>query len=679
MGFFHREGNILVWQENQQTLWLRGWGKDGLRVQANLAGKILDLPQALLDLPGNIEPDVLIEVEEEQAQIQCGKIQATILRNGELTFNNVSTGKALLQEPAMLNFASPPPGRHFKYRNGGLYKVEAWFKANEGERFYGLGQHQHGFLDQKGCVIELQQRNTEVSIPFLVSSRKYGFLWNNPAIGRVELGCNATHWVAEAARQLDYYVVCGDSYVDILEHYAEVTGKTPPFPAWASGFWQSRLRYETQEELLVVAREYQKRGLPLSVVVADFFHWTRMGDWKFDPVCWPDPAGMIKELEAMGVKLMVSIWPTVSPLSENYQAMTEQGMLVNNEMGVDAQHVFIDNNVSGPAYFAYYDATNSAARRFHWETVKRNYLSQGVKLFWLDNDEPDVNPWNPENLRFSLGNGMEVANIYPLLHQGAYFEGLRDSGETEMLTLSRSGWAGSQRYASVIWSGDVLSTFESLKAQVKAGLNAAMSGIPWWSTDIAGFHGGNIETAYFRELIVRWFQYGIFCPVLRLHGYRFPLTGPMPKSGADNEIWSFGEDVYKVLQELLFLREKLRPYIHELMQVASERGLPPMRPLFLEFPEDPNCESIEDEYMFGPEILVAPVTSMGARQRKVFLPSGANWVNAWDGENYSGGQLLDVIAPLKQIPVFLKAGSPLISLFQRPQEALISNQPAERP
>ena len=664
MGYFFREGNTLGWQENQQKLWLRPWGENGLRVQANLAGKPLDLAQALLDLPIDYSPEVVIEIEDESASIRTGMIQATISRNGQLSFHNAITGQVLLEEQDGKDFAPPPPNRHFKFRNGGLYKIEAWFKAQEGERFYGLGQHQHGHLDQKGCVIELQQRNTEVTIPFLVSNRKYGFLWNNPAIGRVELGRNATRWVAEGSQQLDYHVICGESYAAILEHYAAVTGKTPAFPAWASGFWQSKLRYETQDELLGVAREYKKRGLPLSVIVADFFHWTHMGDWKFDPACWPDPAAMVRELEAMGVKLMVSNWPTVSPLSENYQVMSEHGLLVNNEYGVDAQHVFIDNGIKGPAYFAYYDATNPEARRFIWDTVKANYYYKGVKLFWLDNDEPDVNPWHPENLRFFLGNGVEVANIYPLLHQRAFYEGLLNSGETEILTLSRSGWAGSQRYGSVIWSGDIVSTFESLQAQVRAGLNIAMSGIPWWTTDIGGFYNGNIESDYFRELVVRWFQYGVFCPIFRLHGYRLPFKEPLPKSGADNEAWSFGEEVYEIIKDLLALRERLRPYIHELMQYASDSGLPPLRPLFLEYPHDPICETIEDQFMFGSEVLVAPVLCEGSRRRKVYLPAGTNWLDAWNGKTHPGGKFIDVSAPLGTIPVFLKPGSQLISVFQ---------------
>ncbi len=425
MGFFAQEDQTLVWQENQQKVWLQPWGPSGLRVQANLAGAAVDLPQALLE-PAPAAAPAKIEVGEEAAVIRNGTIGARITRDGRLEFFQSPSGRVLLREPGWT--ATNEPNRNFKYRNGRLYRIEATFEAQEGERIYGLGQHRNGRLDQKGCVIDLKQRNTAVSIPFLVSSLGYGFLWNNPAVGRVELGRNATRWVAEGSQQMDYYVVAGSSYAEILERYADATGHAPMLPEWAAGFWQSKLRYETQEELLAVAREYKRRGLPLSVIVADFFHWSHMGDWRFDPAAWPDPPAMVRELEAMGVRLMVSIWPTVSPISENYPAMRERGLLVNNEYGTDAQQVFVDHGIEGPAYFTYYDATNPDARKFIWETVKKNYFDMGVKTFWLDNDEPDVNPWNPENLRFHLGSGLEVGNIYPFLHQKAFDDGLRAVG-----------------------------------------------------------------------------------------------------------------------------------------------------------------------------------------------------------------------------------------------------------
>ncbi len=662
MGIFQQSERLLVWQENQAIVWIQPWGKNGLRVQANLAGAPLDLPQALLDIPPVSASEIEIAVQPSGAWIKNGSIKADIAANGRIQFFNAHSGAVLLQEPSLPYYA--PPNRHFKPRDGRLYQIEAWFEAQDGESFFGLGQHQHGRLDNKGCVIDLQQRNTEIAIPFMISNRGYGFLWNNPGIGRVELGANATRWVAYGSQQLDYYVVAGAPYAEILRRYADVTGHSPVMPAWATGFWQCKLRYETQDELMAVAREYKRRGLPLSIIVSDFFNWSHMGEWRFDPKCWPDPAAMTRELDSMGVKLMVSIWPTVSTISENYASMRERGLLVNNARGTDAQQVFIDHGINGPAYFPYYDATNPAARQFIWDRVKENYFAQGIQLFWLDNDEPDITPWDPDNLRFYLGSGLEVANIYPMLHQKAFYDGLRSAGETEVLTLSRSAWAGSQRFSSVNWSGDIASTFEALQAQVRAGLNMGMSGIPWWTTDIGGFHDGDITTDTFKELIVRWFQYGVFCPIFRLHGDRWPRHKPFPDSGGDNEVWSFGEEAYAIISRLLFLRESLRPYIQAQMELASAEGLPPMRPLFVEFPDDPGCEAVDDQFLFGPDILVAPVLRLSQREREVYLPAGANWINAWDRQPFAGGQVVKTAAPLDRIPVFLRSGSELLVHFK---------------
>jgi alpha-D-xyloside xylohydrolase len=662
MGIFRQSEHRLIWQENQQIVWIQPWGPNGIRVQANLAGAPLDIPQALLESPAVADSEVETVIEPSGAWLKNGSIKVAIATNGRIQFYNANTGAVLLQEPALPYYA--PPNRHFKPKDGRLYQIEVWFESKDGERFFGLGQHQHGQLDNKGCVIDLQQRNTEVAIPFMVSNQGYGFLWNNPGIGRVELGGNATRWVAYGSQQIDYYVVCGDSYAEILHRYADATGHSPVMPAWATGFWQCKLRYETQDELMAVAREYHRRGLPLSVIVSDFFNWSHMGEWRFDPACWPDPVAMTRKLESMGVKLMVSIWPTVSTISENYNTMRERGLLVNNERGTDAQQIFVDHGINGPAYFPYYDATNPEARQFIWDVVKRNYFAQGVKLFWLDNDEPDITPWDPDNLRFYLGNGLEVGNIYPKLHQKAFYDGLRSAGESEVVTLSRSAWAGSQRYSSINWSGDIASNFEALQAQVRAGLNMAMSGIPWWTTDIGGFHDGDITTDYFKELIVRWFQYGVFCPIFRLHGDRSPRRKPFPNSGGDNEIWSFGEPAYEMIKPLLFLREALRPYIQIQMEIASTEGLPPMRPLFVDFPKDLICESVDDQFMFGPDILVAPVLFAGEREREVYLPAGTDWIDAWTGQPAPGGEVVIASAPLDRIPVYLRSGSDLLNKFK---------------
>ncbi len=653
MAGFRQQNSKLIWEQNHETLQVEPWGPDSLRVRSTLGPEIRDdLPGALLD-PAPTRAEV--EIRAEQATLRNGAIAAEITAEGGLRFLDAS-GRELLAE-ATSHF-SKPPARHLKPAGGDHVRVEVRFKAYGDERVYGLGQHTHGRLDQKGCVVDLIQYNTEVSIPFLLSSRGYGFLWNNPAVGRVELGWNGTRWVAEATPQLDYWITAGDTPAQIMEHYAEAVGRAPVLPDWAAGFWQCKLRYRTQDELLAIAHEYKRRGLPLSVIVSDFFHWTKQGDWMFDPQYWPDPAAMVRELDEMGVKLMVSVWPTVNPLSANFEEMQRRGFLVGTARGVSASMPFIDTGQKGLVYVQYYDATNPEARQFVWDKVRENYYRYGVKVWWLDACEPEMKPMDPDNLRFYLGNGLAVANIYPLLHERGFCEGMRGEGEEEIITLCRSGWAGSQRYGAAIWSGDIPSTFEALQAQVRAGLNIALSGIPWWTTDIGGFFGGDVESPYFRELIVRWFQYGAFCPLFRLHGVRLP-DDKFWDTGGPNEVWSFGDEAYAIIKELLFLRERLRPYIMEQMRLAHDKGTPPMRPLFFDFPADEGSWAVEDQFMFGPDVLVAPVLYEGARVRQVDLPAGSTWTDAWGGQRLEGGQWLAADAPLDRIPLYLRGDAKL--------------------
>jgi alpha-D-xyloside xylohydrolase len=320
---------------------------------------------------------------------------------------------------------------------------------------------------------------------------------------------------------------------------------------------------------------------------------------------------------------------------------------------------FLDHRPEGPVSLYYYDATNPEARTFLWERVRAHYLSHGIHVFWLDVAEPEAHPLEPDNLRFHLGNGLAVANAYPFFHELGFYEGLRDAGHTAVLNLCRCAWAGSQRFGALVWSGDIDSTFEAFRAQVRAGLNMGLSGIPWWTTDIGGFYGGEPASPSFRELLIRWFQYGAFCPVFRLHGYRNVVLQPGDPllTGGPNEPWSFGDEAYEIIRDLLFLRERLRPYVLAQMQVAREKGIPPMRPLFFDFPDDPGCAAVDDQYLFGPDILVAPVLEEGARSRGVYLPAGVSWTDAWTGQTLAGGQHIVADAPLARIPVYLREGA----------------------
>ena len=587
-----------------------------------------------------------------------GKLRAEVSSDGVVSFSRSDDDRDLLSEERAHFWW---PGSRFFVANGNdHYRIEQRFRAYEDEKLFGLGQHLHGRFDQKGLVIDLVQRNAEVSVPFMVSSRGYGFLWNSPAVGRVELAANGTRWVADSARQIDYWVTTGDTPVELLSHYADVTGHAPDLPSWASGFWQSKLRYRTQDELLSVAREYHRRGLPLSVIVSDFFHWEHLGDWSFDSDEWPDPVAMVSELESMGTKLMVSVWPSLSPLSSNYKPMSDRGLLVSNEQGAPVHSNWPERGVGSWIGVAFYDPTSAEGRQYIWDQVEKSYYQAGVRVFWLDACEPEMRPYHPGGLRYAAGPGPEVANIYPREHARAFYEGMTAKGEDEVVLLCRSAWAGSQRYGAAVWSGDIPSTFESFGVQVRAGLNMAMSGIPWWTTDIGGFSGGDPDDPGFRELLVRWFQYGVFCPLTRLHGNRLPESAMgAAMTGGPNEVWSFGDEVLGILTEYLHMRERLRPYVHTQARQASLNGTPMMRPLLVEFPEDPGSWEVDDQFMFGPDILVAPVLEQGATERAVYLPAGARWTNAWTGEDVEPGTRIHVPAPLHQIPLFLRDGAEL--------------------
>jgi alpha-D-xyloside xylohydrolase len=658
---FREQDAALECTAGQESLRIEPWGPDAVRVRA-AAGTVRDgLPGALLEAPRS--PESRIKIENGTAQLVNGAITVTVSEGGDfrqplIRFTSTESGAELLaEEPA--HFWWPGP-RLFTPTGNGYHRLEQRFRAYAGERLYGLGQHGHGMLDQKGAVIDLAQRNGEVTIPLLLSSRGYGLLWNSPAIGRVELATTGTRWVADSARQIDYWITAA-APADVLRRYADATGHVPMLPDWASGFWQCKLRYRTQDELLEVAREYKRRGLPLSVIVCDYFHWTHLGDWKFDLTEWPDPAAMVAELAGMGTRLMVSVWPSVSPLSENYAEMAARGLLIATEYGPIAHADWPDKGVDAPVAVAFYDATNPEAREFVWSRVRDNYmLAYGIDTWWLDACEPEIRPGFQANLLYHAGPGPEVANLYPLEHAQAFYDGMLSEGRTEVVNLVRSAWAGSQRAGAALWSGDIPADFASLRSQIRAGLNVALSGMPWWTTDIGGFHGGDPDDPEFRELIVRWFQYGAFCPLFRLHGFREPRSRfGVAQTGGPNEVWSFGAEAFEHIRQTLLLRERLRPYLLEQMQVAHVDGLPPMRPLFVDFPADPLCWDAEDSFMLGPSVLVAPVSQYGSRERTVYLPAGPRWTDAWTGQEVAGGAELTVAAPLDHIPVFLRDGADL--------------------
>ncbi len=653
------DDNKLYYRYNHETVLVEPWGKNAFRIRAWKQG---ERPQENWALTESVSSLATLRKEDDVWIVTNGKLSIQLTSGGKLSAFN-QKGKKLLEEyhRNRRDFKDPKcsaievEAREFRPIPGGNYHLTARFESlDAAEKLYGMGQYQQPYLNLKGADLELAQRNSQASVPFLLSSLGYGLLWNNPSVGRAVLGKNIMSFESYSSCCLDYWVVAGDSPAEILKGYASVTGTVPMMPEYGLGFWQCKLRYQTQEELLSVAREYKRRGLPLDVIVVDFFHWPRQGDWKFDPVYWPDPKGMVSELKKMGVELMVSIWPTVDKESENYNEMRECGYLSLCEKGIQIEQEYMGSTV-------FYDATNPEARQYVWNKAKTNYYDKGIRIFWLDEAEPEFSAYDFDNYRYHSGPVLQVGNIYPVCYAKTFYDGMAAAGQKDVVNLIRCAWAGSQKYGALVWSGDIASSFESMRNQLAAGLNIGLAGIPWWTTDIGGFHGGNPEDKAFRELFVRWFQWGTFCPVMRLHGDREPrqpqvgtIGGAPCRSGAPNEVWSYGPEVYDICVKYLRLRESLREYTRSLMAEAHNSGAPVMRTLFYEFPGDPVCWEVEDEYCYGSKYLVAPVLYPGQKTRRVYLPEGCGWTLMETGKDFPGGGWVKVDCPLDTMPVFVR-------------------------
>ena len=643
--------NLLIYRYRNETVHIEPWGANAVRVRATKNPAFPENDWALASRPS---AQAEITVSPEGAVLTNGKIRLSLSNNGKITVYN-QKDERILEEDTRKFCALKIEAREFRPIPGGDYHLTARFQSlDPNERIYGMGQYQQPYLNLKGTDLELAHRNSQASVPFMISSLGYGLLWNNPAVGRAVFGKNVTSLEAFSTQALDYWIVAGDTPAELIEAYGSVAGTVPMMPEYGLGFWQCKLRYQIQEELLHVAREYKRQGLPIDVIVIDFFHWPHQGDWKFDPAYWPDPKAMIEELKSMGIQLMVSIWPTVETDSENYEEMLENGYLIRCDRGVDTSFIFLDKNTLP------FDATNPEARGYVWAKVKEHYYDAGVRLFWLDEAEPEYNIYDFDNYRYYSGPCLQTGNIYPSCYSQAFYDGMKAAGQTSIVNLVRCAWAGSQKYGALVWSGDIPSTFGSMKNQLAAGLNMGIAGIPWWTTDIGGFYGGDPTNPEFQELFIRWFQWGAFFPFMRLHCDREPRQpqygttgGYFCASGADNEVWSYGPEAFEICKKYLRLREEMRDYTRKLMEEAHTKGLPLMRAMFVEFPDDPVCWELEEQYMYGDKYLVAPILNLGQRARKVYLPSGCGW-RLSDGSQqiFSGGQWTEVRAPLDTMPVF---------------------------
>ena len=514
------------------------------------------------------------------------------------------------------------------------FHIEDRFAPDFSEGYYGLGQHQSGLFNYRGATVELGQNNTDVAIPLLLSTKGYALMWNSASLTHVDnrfpLELNV-HSLAGHA--IDYYFIYGPEMDQIIHQYRNLTGHSPLLPKWAYGFFQSKDRYVSQDEVLAIAQRYRKEQIPLDGIVQDWFWWKSEGDPIFTDK-FPDVPGELNRLHDENVHAMLSVWGMFDSKSDNFKVMTE------NHWDVPNAHV--------------YDATNPKAREFYWNNLAGKLFSQGWDAFWLDSAEPEefwphMGDAILQNKQIAIGNGAEYTNVFPLMHTLGIQEHWKATTDRKrVFLLTRSAFLGQQRVGATVWSGDVYGSYWGLRHQVAAGLNFALSGYPYWTTDIGGYwppHDNPLADPSFQELYARWFEYGVFCPIFRTHGHR-----------PANEIWAF-DKVEPILIAYDKLRYRLMPYIYSLAWRVTNDDYTIQRPLVMDWRTDANTRDIGDEFMFGPSILVSPVLQANASRRTLYLPESAVWYDFWTGAPQKGGVEIDANAPLDRIPLYVRAGS----------------------
>jgi alpha-D-xyloside xylohydrolase len=625
-----------------------------IRVRYSATSTFSDRPLYVVTKTSWPETRWTMQSTDDGVTLTTARLAVTVTRkDGGITYRDLD-GKQLLQEATRK--LTP-----VKVNGEDTYRAESFINIyGSREALYGLGQHQAGVWNYRGESVDISQDNTNIAVPLLLSSQGYGLYWNNDSRSRFNNRfANYMYISSEVADDIDYYFFYGPDFDQIIASYRELTGQAPLFGKWAYGFWQCKNRYKSQEEILGIARKYRELHIPVDNIVQDWFWWNRKGEHVFNKN-YPDPKGMIDQLHAQNFHLMISVWPFFEPGSAVYDEMDKRGWFVDKFKF--AKPPYHTNGM------AVYDATNPEARKYYWQRMDKALFNIGVDAWWLDTTEPETEG-QEENIllhhKLAVGSGDRYVNIYPLMTTGAVYDGQRSASDKKrVFILSRSAFAGDQRYGVTAWSGDINSDFFSFRRQIPAGLNFALSGIPYWTTDIGGFVSGDPEDPAYRELFIRWFQYGTFNPILRVHGTR---------KTDQNELWSYGPDAQKILVNFDRLRYRMLPYIYSLAWKTTSASYTPMRPLVMDFRSDVRAQNIGDQFMYGPAFLVNPVTEPDATTRRLYLPQ-SKWYDFWTGSSVAGGRTIDAAAPLDRLPLYIRAGS---ILPLGPDEEWATEKPAD--
>jgi len=725
----HTDSNGVTFRTAAGTMRIEACGDRVIHVVASPTSEIPSPKVPIVTQPCRAN-NLQVNVGKNVVKLSTGAITMSVsAMTGAVSFFSAD-GKTVLAEPKQ-------GGKTFDVPS--LAEMKAWqvqqsFISPSDEALYGLGQHQEGIFNVRGVPIRLHQANTNISIPFLLSSKGYGILWNNPSLtdfnpadqtiaidpatgkgkfttgakgvygfllssdnrdhlvvevngkhvidlnnmwlptsasGSVELEANKEYEVSakggpggvqlavrppqdtttfrsEVGQAIDYYFFYGPELNGVIADYRQLTGEAPLFPKWAYGYLQCRERYHSQQEILDTAAEFRKRKIPVDALIQDWQYWGKYG-WsamKFDEQYYPRPKEMMDQLHAQDLHMLISIWSKFGEDTDVYKRMKAQGLLIPGEVWTD--------------FF------NPAAQTTFWSELNKGIFQDGMDGWWMDASEPEFDVLKGKQT--FLGSGESVRNAYPLYVTKAIYEGQRATTDRKrVVILTRSAFAGQQRNAASSWSGDITGDWITLQRQVPAGLSFSMSGIPYWTTDIGGFFRPKDQytSDAYHEVLIRWFEYGAFCPIFRVHGYV-----------SNAELWNYGPTVENILTQYDELRYRLMPYIYSAAWGVTNKGETLMRALPLEFSSDPGARAVSDQFMFGSSLLINPVTTEGATQRTVYLPAGSDWVDFWTGKRMKGGQSITADAPIEKMPIYVKSGS-IVAFGPRAESASAKADPID--
>lgn len=594
------------------------------------------------------------------------------LQNGQITFSDPGT-RVLLRERGEATPFTP-----FNDAGVNTFTVQQSFVLDKEEAIYGLGQQQAGKMVQRNLSLRMVQGNTDDYIPFFQSVKGYGIFWDNYSPTNFTDNAAGTSFRSEVGDGIDYYFMYGGNADGVIACMRDLTGQAPMFPLWTYGYWQSKERYKSQDELVAVVKKYRELGVPLDGIIQDWQYWGNNYLWNAMEFLNPEfynPQKMVDDVHKLKAHLIISIWSNFGPQTKPYKELDKAGALMNFVTWPESGAEKWPPNPDYPSGVKVYDAYNPVARDIYWKYLQAGLFLLGIDGWWMDSSEPDhmqAKPGDLDNKTF-LGSFRKVRNAYPLMTVGGVYQHQRaQTSDKRAFILTRSAFAGQQRYGANTWSGDVVASWKALHNQISAGLNFSLCGIPYWNSDIGGFFlwqfPKKLNDPEYRELYVRWLEFGAFCPMMRSHG-----------EGAPREIYQFGQKgskAYDAIEKYIRLRYRLLPYIYAASWEVTANQSSMMRALMMDFAHDKNAWDINDEFLFGKSLLVAPVTRpmyvkpvvngrdtslaedfSAIKSKEVYLPAGTSWYDFWTGGQLAGGQKVTKETPLDIIPLFVKAGS----------------------